>query len=263
MTNSSHHQGLGRDLPVLVATMNRRQMLRLTAGAASASTRGCGDDGASGDDDSGSVVCPAIPEETAGPYPGDGSNGANALTLSGIVRGDIRSSLGGATGTAEGVPLTIELTVVDEDCAPLAGHAVYLWHCNRDGDYSMYSSAIKDENYLRGVQETDETGKVTFTSIFPAAYSGRWPHIHFEVYPNLAGATDSANKLRTSQLALPKAACDEVFATAGYEASVTNLAQTSLETDNVFSDGATRQLAEVSGDVTAGYTAALVVAIST
>ncbi|WP_233595700.1 MULTISPECIES: hypothetical protein [Corallococcus] len=38
---------------------------------------------------------------------GDGSNGANALTLSGIVRSDIRSSIAGLSGTAAGVPLTL------------------------------------------------------------------------------------------------------------------------------------------------------------
>ena len=35
-----------------------------------------------------------IPEETAGPYPGDGSNGVNVLSESGIVRSDITSSFG-------------------------------------------------------------------------------------------------------------------------------------------------------------------------
>ena len=33
--------------------------------------------------------CSTIPDETAGPYPGDGSNGPNALTESGIVRKDM------------------------------------------------------------------------------------------------------------------------------------------------------------------------------
>ncbi|BCW73407.1 hypothetical protein NicSoilB8_44510 [Arthrobacter sp. NicSoilB8] len=33
-----------------------------------------------------------IPQETAGPYPGDGSNGPNVLEASGVVRRDIRSS---------------------------------------------------------------------------------------------------------------------------------------------------------------------------
>lgn len=267
----SHHHGLAHDLKLMLTALNRRQLLRLGAGAAIASAIGCSDDGASADDsasdgdasdDSGAGTCPAIPEETAGPYPGDGSNGANALVLTGIVRSDIRPSIAGVTGTADGVALTVTLTLVDHECAPLAGRAIYLWHCDRDGDYSLYSGAAKAQNYLRGVQATDANGQVTFQTIFPACYSGRWPHIHFEVYPDLASATDSGNKLRTSQLAMPKATCDEVFVTAGYEASVNNLAMVTLESDNVFSDGASAQLPEVSGDVTRGYVAALTVAVS-
>ena len=87
------------------------------------------------------------------------------------------------------------------------------------------------------MQETDANGTVTFTSIFPGAYSGRWPHIHFEVYPSLDEATPAGTKLATSQIALPEDACKLVYATAGYEQSVANLAQTSLATDMVFSDG--------------------------
>jgi protocatechuate 3,4-dioxygenase beta subunit len=45
------------------------------------------------------------------------------------------------------------------------------------------------ENYLRGVQEADDDGVVTFHSIFPGCYSGRWPHIHYEVYESLDAAT--------------------------------------------------------------------------
>ena len=43
-----------------------------------------------------------IPDETAGPYPGDGSNGPDLLEGSGIVRSDIRSSFDTATTTAKG-----------------------------------------------------------------------------------------------------------------------------------------------------------------
>lgn len=90
-----------------------------------------------------------IPEETAGPYPGDGSNGPDVLTQDGIVRSDIRSSFGSSTTTAEGVPLTITLTVVDTSggCTAMAGAAVYAWHCDRDGNYSMYSQGVTQENY--------------------------------------------------------------------------------------------------------------------
>ena len=162
---------------------------------------------------------------------------------------------------AKGVPLTIELTIRNLAGGAYAGAAVYLWHCDIDGRYSLYSQGITNQNYLRGVQEADASGKVTFTSIFPAAYSGRWPHIHFEVYPTLAKANSSANKISTSQLALPEKVCSTVYATSGYEQSVRNLAGTSLSSDNVFSDGWAQQLATVTGDVSAGYVANLVVPV--
>jgi protocatechuate 3,4-dioxygenase beta subunit len=157
------------------------------------------------------------------------------------------------------VPLTVELTVLDNanGNAPYAGAAVYLWHCTSDGLYSLYSQGATDQNYLRGVQEADSDGKVTFTSIFPGAYSGRWPHIHFEVYPSLDKATNASNKIATSQLALPQDVCETVYATDGYSASVRNLAQSSLESDNVFRDGVDQQMATMSGSVDAGYKATL------
>jgi protocatechuate 3,4-dioxygenase beta subunit len=111
-----------------------------------------------------------VPEETAGPYPEDGTSngGTNALSLEGIVRSDVRSSVGGATGTAGGVPLTVRLTIQDAGCTPLAGYAVYIWHCDREGRYSMYSAGATAENHLRGVQLTDDAGVVEFLTIFPA-----------------------------------------------------------------------------------------------
>jgi protocatechuate 3,4-dioxygenase beta subunit len=209
------------------------------------------------------ATCSPIPEETAGPYPGDGSNGPNVLNQDGVVRSDIRSSFGSASGVADGVPLQIDLQIVDvaNGCAPFAGAAVYIWHCDIDGKYSMYSQGVTNENYLRGVQESDEDGRLRFLSIFPAAYSGRWPHIHFEVYPSLASATSARNKIATSQLALPEDVCDAVYATGGYSASLRNMARTSLATDNVFRDGATQETPSVTGNVTDGYVASFVVPV--
>jgi protocatechuate 3,4-dioxygenase beta subunit len=134
-------------------------------------------------------------------------------------------------------------------------------HCDREGRYSLYSEGVTEENYLRGVQEADADGSVTFTTIYPAAYAGRWPHIHFEVYPSLDDATSASNKLRTTQLALPEETSSAVYATDGYDASVANLAQTSLDTDNVFSDGYSLQLAKVTGSVQDGLTATLTVPV--
>lgn len=206
-----------------------------------------------------------IPDETAGPYPGDGSNGPDVLEQSGIVRQDIRSSIGGGT-TADGVPLqfTLRLTDMANGDAPFAGVAVYAWHCDAQGLYSMYSSGVEDETYLRGVQVTDADGQVTFTSIVPGCYAGRWTHIHFEVYPALEDITDSANAISTSQLAFPESMLGPVYKLAAYDGSARNLSQITLATDNVFGDdGGALQVATVTGDATSGFTASLVVRVDT
>jgi protocatechuate 3,4-dioxygenase beta subunit len=105
-------------------------------------------------------------------------------------------------------------------------------------------------------------GAVTFTSIFPAAYSGRWPHIHFEVYPTLDAATSGKGKLATSQVALPADICNQVYGTTGYEQSVSNMARTSLGRDMVFGDdGGVHQMGTVTGTVSSGLTVALTVPV--
>jgi protocatechuate 3,4-dioxygenase beta subunit len=279
-----HDRGLAFDIATL---MNRRRALALIGGAGLATLVGCG----SGSDSvtsaatttaagstattAGSTATTAgatattaaascstaIPEETAGPYPGDGSNGTNVLTQSGVVRSDITSSFGSSSTVAQGIPMTVRLTVLSMSagCVPLKDAAIYIWHCDREGRYSLYSQGVTSENYLRGVQVTGSDGSVTFKSIFPACYSGRWPHVHFEVYPSVDKITSARNKLRTSQLALPEYVCKVVYATDGYSQSVRNLSQVSLASDNVFSDGYSLQMATISGNVTSGYTASLVV----
>jgi protocatechuate 3,4-dioxygenase beta subunit len=266
-------QGLGFDIGTL---MSRRRILGiLGVGAATAGLAACGT-AASGssststsnaaETSAASAASGEIPEETAGPYPGDGSNGPDVLEQSGIVRSDIRSSFGDASGTAEGVPMTLELTIADlaNGGSGFEGVAVYVWHCTREGGYSMYSQGITDQNFLRGVQIADSSGKVSFTSIFPACYDGRWPHIHFEVYPDQASITDATKTIATSQVALPQDICETVYAEDGYEASVSNLSKVSLTSDNVFGDdGGVSQLATVTGDVASGYTVALNVGVDT
>jgi protocatechuate 3,4-dioxygenase beta subunit len=258
-----HDLGLSHDLPRIVERngLGRRGMLGLFGGLGVAALAGCA---GSDDTSTGSnveVAAGEIPEETAGPFPADGSNGVNVLTESGVVRSDITASFGSASGVADGVPMTIRMKVYDldgEDATVLAGAAVYVWHCDRDGEYSMYSDTVGDENYLRGVQEADADGVVEFTSIFPACYAGRWPHIHFEVYRSLAEATRAGSKLRTSQIAIPQDVCEEVYGGAeGYDQSVTNLAQVSLDSDMVFADGHSLQLGKVTGSLDEGYTIAL------
>ncbi|WP_411730910.1 intradiol ring-cleavage dioxygenase [Paeniglutamicibacter sp.] len=258
-------QGLGFDVQTL---LGRRSALKaFGVGALALGLAACTATGTTGNAAGASGTSAGeIPDETAGPYPGDGSNGPDVLEQSGIVRSDIRSSFGDASGTAAGVPMVLELNIKDlaNGSAAFAGVAVYVWHCDRDGNYSMYSQAVEQENYLRGVQVADAKGAVRFTSIFPACYTGRWPHIHFEVYPDAASITDSGNAIAVSQVALPEDVSVMVYAGAGYESSVKNLAQVSLESDNVFGDdGGASQLATVTGDTATGYKVVLDIGVDT
>ena len=298
--NTDHDDfgGLERDLPML---LQRRHVLKLLAGGSILALASCGSDAkqsaatnaasttgaatpattasTAGSTASTTAVastttastgnastasCTPINEETAGPYPGDGSNGPNALTESGILRSDITSSFGSSTTIAQGVPTTVTLSIQDtaNGCAALANAAVYAWHCSRDGLYSMYSQGATNENFLRGLQQAGADGRVTFKTIFPGAYSGRWPHIHFEVYASADDATGGGQPIATSQLAMPDDVCKVVYATAGYEKSVSNFAQTPLSRDNVFSDdNAVHQIPSAAGSVADGYALELTVPV--
>ena len=240
-------------------------------GGSSATTTSDSSTGSTGGSSGGSTAtsCSVIPSETEGPYPGDGSNNANGsianvLALSGVVRSDIRSSIAGASGVATGVPLQviIELVNTNASCADLSGYAIYLWHCDALGRYSMYSSGVTGENYLRGVQATGADGTATFQTIYPGCYAGRVPHMHFEVYRSTTTATNWNNKLRTSQLCFPSDVNTAVYATSGYGNSAANNSAISLTSDGIFSDGYTTQLCTVTGSVAAGYVATLRVGIS-
>jgi protocatechuate 3,4-dioxygenase beta subunit len=287
-----HDLGLAHDLSRLQQqALERRSALRWLLGAGAMSLggagamalAGCGGGGSSdtssssgssgsSSGSSGSTTtssCSVIPSETEGPYPGDGSNTANGsvanvLALSGVVRSDIRSSIGGASGVATGVPLQviIELVNTNASCADLSGYAIYLWHCDALGRYSMYSSGVTGENYLRGVQATGSDGLASFQTIYPGCYSGRVPHIHFEVYRSTTTATNWNNKLRTSQLCFPSDTNTAVYATSGYGNSAANNNAISLSSDGIFSDGYSTQLATMTGSVSAGYVARLKVGIA-
>ena len=273
MHDDEHDLGLAHDLRVL----SRRRIFQMTgvvgasalmaacSGETADQTAGTASSTASAETAGETAACAmAAPAETAGPYPGDGSNGPNVLIESGIVRSDIRPSFGSYSGLAEGVPTTIDLTLLDttKNCASGAGMAVYVWHCDRAGNYSLYSQDAAEQNYLRGVQVADQNGRVFFMSIFPACYAGRWPHIHFEVFDSLESAVAGENARLTSQIALPEEACAAVFAhDAGYDTSVRNMSDVTLSSDNVFGDGWDAELANITGDPSSGMTVALTIGV--
>lgn len=266
-------QGVSFDVKTL---MSRRVFLGVgAAGVGSLALVACSTDGSSSAAPStadstaaaasGDLPSGEIPDETAGPYPADGSNGPDILEESGIERSDIRSSIG-EDDPVDGVPLEFTLTItdMDNDDAPFEGVAVYAWHCDAEGRYSMYSEGVEDATWLRGVQVADANGQVTYTSIVPACYTGRWPHIHFEVYPDIDSIDDAENAISTSQLALPEDVVTEVYELDTYEGSTENLAQVTLDSDNVFGDdGGELQMATMAGDIDSGFTASLTVRVDT
>lgn len=211
------------------------------------------------------TVCLANPAETPGPFPADGTNvrdgrTVDILTEEGVIREDIRTSIGGLEPVAEGVPVTLDITLFDVSraCAPLGGMAVYVWHCDAVGVYSIYGAG--DRNYLRGVGISDAEGRVRFSTVFPACYDGRWPHIHFEVFSSAERAVSGRVALLTSQFALPEAECRAVYSGHPlYAASLANLERVSLVRDGIFRDATEAELQAqtllLEGDPTSGYRA--------
>ena len=211
-----------------------------------------------------------IPSETAGPYPAHSDDrGVNFLTQPGAMRKNITSSVGTndypGVATAKGVPLNINIQVVDVNhCTPLEGYVVYLWHCDETGLYSMYNQEVLSETYLRGVQITDSNGIVEFQTVYPGCYDGRMVHMHFDVFKSIDLAVNNKTITKTSQLTFPYKISEEIYKNHSniYTNGAENLSHISFETDNVFSDGYSSQLASIdSGDIFSGLNSSIQVAV--
>ncbi len=194
--------------------------------------------------------CVVSPTETAGPFP--------TRSPSGLVRSNIVSD-------RPGVPLIINITVDNHNnnCSPLEGVIVDIWHCDAGGNYSEYGGGGMQStdytgssyHFLRGRQTTDSKGLVSFTSIFPGWYSGRAPHIHVHAY-NSAGST-----LMITQIAFPKDICDTVYTTAAdYKAR--GKQDTTNDRDNVFADSIAYELATITGSVADGYNLSHIITVN-
>jgi protocatechuate 3,4-dioxygenase beta subunit len=286
----AHDLGLHHDLLTMAAQLRRRQALGLMMGAsATALLAACGG-GSSGNSGAATTTttttttttgggignagaCVGYSTDTNGPYPSDGSNNvagqvSNVLVQSGVVRSDIRTSFAGLNGTATGVPLTLNITLQNSNnnCASLEGAAIYIWHCTSVGNYSLYENPVTQQNFLRGVQVADASGRVSFTTIFPGCYAGRYPHIHLEVFRTLALATNRNNTSLVSQFALPRTDCQAVYTGSTlYGNSANNLNGVQLSTDMIFASDTAAQLAAetitLSGSVAAGYTGTVTVGV--
>ena len=181
--------------------------------------------------------CATTPSETAGPFPS---------TVS-IIRSDIREN-------RQGVPLSLAIKVVNVNsgCAPVTGANVEIWHCDVAGNYSEYGSQTT-QTYLRGIQTTDASGEVTFTTIYPGWYQGRATHIHIEVKIN-------SRSVKVTQIAFPESINNTVYASGVYASRGAN--PMSNLSDDIFRDSLASELVTPAGDPSSGYSASCQVGIA-
>ena len=127
-----------------------------------------------------------------------------------LSRSDVRRAADGSV--QDGARLNLTITVNGSTggvCAPLVGAKVDLWHANAVGKYSGFQTeGTLGENWLRGYQVTDGSGKVTFETIWPGWYPGRAVHMHVKVR---MAAMDF-----TSQFFFDEAMSRQVYAQAPY-----------------------------------------------
>lgn len=196
------------------------------------------------EEDTDPTACAVSPAETKGPFP--------IKTPADWVRENI-------VGDRTGIPLMMNFTVqnTNNDCAPLAGALVDIWHCDAKGNYSEYSGQIEgnftNEHFLRGRQTTDANGNASFVSIYPGWYPGRSPHLHLEI------KSSSGTSLLVTQVAFPEATSNTVYATSNYNGNF----DTPNGTDGEFADSLARNMADsVTGNNTDGYTLSKIIKVA-
>ncbi len=221
--------------------MDRHQFLKKAALGATAiisavaAFAGCGSGNGPGSANDG--PCGLSPDETKGPFPNKASED--------FVQTNI-------VADRKGVALAITMTVLSQknNCQPLPGVFVDVWHCDAHGAYSEYGGMRmqeadhRHEHFLRGRQVTDQDGKVTFESIYSGWYPGRAPHIHVEVLDK------NERSLAVTQIAFPEDVNTAVYATENYRGD----ANMSNERDGIFRDSLAKNMADsMAGSVEAGY----------
>jgi protocatechuate 3,4-dioxygenase beta subunit len=153
-------------------------------------------------------ACVVKPALTEGPYFVDEK----------LNRSDIRSDPS-TNAVRQGALLTLTFNVSrvgSNACSPLANATVDVWHCDALGVYSDATDPgfnTKGQKFLRGYQTTDQSGRATFTTIYPGWYQGRAVHIHFKIR--------SGNSEFTSQLFFDDNLSAQVFSQAPYSAKGT------------------------------------------
>jgi protocatechuate 3,4-dioxygenase beta subunit len=154
----------------------------------------------------------------------------------------------------QGTPLTLTVKVVNaaSACAPVSGAAVEIWHVDAAGDYSQYGTQ-RAATFLRGIQTTNASGEVVFTTIYPGWYQGRATHIHLEVSLN-------GQSRKVTQIAFPESVNDSVHRSGVYASRGTNpIANAS---DGIFADSLASEIVTPAGSAASGYAATFQVGIT-
>ena len=119
----------------------------------------------------------------------------------------------------DGLPLRLYLRILDEDCKPVNGALVDLWHVGPTGKYSG-DDAVNEQIgfctgndadftahlYFRGKQKTNADGVVYFDTCFPGWYSSRTIHIHMTI-------SVGSDAYLTTQFGFADALDDSIIAT--------------------------------------------------
>jgi protocatechuate 3,4-dioxygenase beta subunit len=239
--------------------LSRRRLLETLGLAGSALLAGCSSSPASASSVASSnstatagsstttASCVVTPEETAGPYP----DRTGMINQPAFFRQDITEGRGG-------LPLTLTLTVVNaaRGCVAVASASVEIWQCDASGNYSEYAQPGYNgvgQTFLRGLQTTDASGRVTFRTIYPGWYQGRATHIHVQVF-------SGGSAIKTTQVAFPEDVTSSVYRTGVYASH--GQSTTSNGGDMVFADGTQYEMATLSGDPSTGYTATLTIGVN-
>lgn len=228
--------------------IERRQALLALGGAGIGVAFGCGSDTGTSPSSTGSsgtpstiastnAACAVTPTETAGPFP----------SLTDIFRSDIREA---KTGTV--LTLTIKVVNTSSSCAPVPNANVEIWHVDAAGNYSEYGTQVR-ETYLRGIQTSNASGEVMFTTIYPGWYQGRATHIHAEV-------TIGGRSVKVTQIAFPESVNNTVHTSGVYASRGTN--PMSNLSDGIFADSLSAELVTPSGSPTGGYAATFQIGIA-
>jgi protocatechuate 3,4-dioxygenase beta subunit len=195
---------------------------------------------------------------TPGPFPGTVSDYINSQDILNAAKAGQPGMTSNNNNVLNGVKYQLRLNFYNVDsnlnATPLNNAEIYIWHCDAAGVYSAASDfSTTGQKWLRGVQQVDSKGSVTFNTIVPGWYIGRVPHIHIRVHLNSA---NSETYVMTTQLFVPETVIYSINKLAPYNANTQRLTDKSQDDvyTGVSADLRDKMYLVFNGDEKTGYT---------